>query len=259
MDSQNETPQNPNIAQGNGQGFAGDMIDSPSVSYENYSDTTVNAVNEAKQANANADNGIPINVINAVNANGIVSGRKMVDELWQKLAICAFVIAGGFLIGMVIAVIFTFSLNGTIAEMKNKNTQTDGKLSDIYAVLGTSDQSSTMDSLQKTDTLNGGDLKLVNDLLVKKYGASYQVDFDDTNIAFVREKSGYKFVSLGIKQADGTVRAILYGKIADGSWKLSSFNSVATGTDAAKADNCKDSSDDEKVVLKLIDLCTETE
>ena len=56
---------------------------STGIAYENYDDEAMKKANEPQDASA-----VPINVINALNSNGIVSGRKVVDESWQKMAIC---------------------------------------------------------------------------------------------------------------------------------------------------------------------------
>ena len=86
---------------------------STGIAYENYDDEAMKKANEPQDASA-----VPINVINAVNANGIVSGRKVVDESWQKMAICAIVIAAGCLIGVIVSVIIANSLNKEIANLK---------------------------------------------------------------------------------------------------------------------------------------------
>ncbi len=216
---------------------------STNISYENYDDEAIKKANEPQDASA-----VPINVINAVNANGIVSGRKVVDESWQKMAICAIVIVAGCLIGVVISVIISNSLNSKISDLNLENNSLKSSLNSIYGTLGVADSGTAIAQITSPDILSGADMSKVNDLLTEKYGANYAVDFADTTINNVYQGSMYKIVSLGIAQEEGTARAILYAKIADGEWKMASFDKMAD-------DPCKDATDEDKLALSTIGLC----
>lgn len=215
---------------------------SSGISYENYDEEAV------KRANApQDDSAVPINVINAVNANGIVSGRKVVDESWQKIAICAIVIAVGCLIGVVISVITSNSLNAKISELNVENRSLESSLNGIYDTLGVSDNGAALNQITSQDIVSGADMQKINELLRGKYG-NYIIDFADATINNVYRGAYYKIVSVGVAQEGGTARAILYSKVADGQWKLASFDKLAD-------DPCKDATDEDKAALQTIGLC----
>lgn len=233
--NQNFDPNNPM----NQMGFGG----SSEMSYENYDEEALKRANAPKD-----DSAVPINVINAVNANGIVSGRKVVDESWQKMAICAFVIAAGCLIGVVVSVIIANSLNGKISELNSKNMSLTSSLNMYYDTLGVKDNSEVMTLITSPEILSGADMTKIDELLKGKYGAGYVIDFADTTINNVQRGAYYKTVSLGIAQETGTARAILYAKNADGEWKLASFDKMAE-------DPCKDATEEDRAALHTIGLC----
>lgn len=216
---------------------------STNISYENYDEEAIKKANQPQDVSA-----VPINVINAVNANGIVSGRKVVDESWQKMAICAIVIAAGCLIGVVVSVIISNALNSKISDLNIENSSLNSSLSTIYGTLGVNDSGAAINQITSTDTLSGADMSKINDLLIEKYGANYAVDFADTTINNVYQGAIYKIVSLGIAQDEGTDRAIMYAKIADGEWHMASFDRLAD-------EPCKDATDADKAALKMIGLC----
>ena len=89
----------------------------------------------------------------------------------------------------------------------------------------------------------------VNNLLVEKFGTDYVLDIADQNVNFVRKSGAYKLVSLGVRRDSGSVRVIMYERIADGNWIMSSFDSTN------KEDPCKDSPKEEKVALSGLDVC----
>ncbi len=225
------------------QGFGG-----PNITYENYDDSAVKAVQQPQPDQG----GVPINVINAVNANGIVSGRKLVDESWKTMAIAAIVIAVGCLIGVVVAFFIQNAKSAEIDRQKNEISSLTRDLNNIYGTLGVSDYGAANNLITSTDILSGADLSAIDDALEAAYGQNYVVDFADATINGVTKGASYKIVSVGIAQEEGTVRAILYAKVADGQWKLASFDKTAENP-------CKDASDDDKAALRTIGLCEEEE
>lgn len=216
---------------------------STGIAYENYDDEAMKKANEPQDASA-----VPINVINAVNANGIVSGRKVVDESWQKMAICAIVIAIGCLIGVIVSVIIANSLNKEIANLKIEKSSSDNALSLIYSTLGVNDNGSAINQITSQDIVSGADMAKIDELLKNKYGAGYIIDFADATINNVYQGAYYKIVSLGVAQEGGTARALMYSKVADGEWKMASFDKTAD-------DPCKDATDEDKAALHTIGLC----
>ena len=57
------------------------------------------------------EGGVPMSVINAVNANGTVTGDKVVSYIWKRIGICSMIIAAALLIGIGISVIIMNNIN----------------------------------------------------------------------------------------------------------------------------------------------------
>ena len=246
MDPQQNNNQqaNANPQPQNFDGFGG-----PNIAYENYDDNMVKQQAQAAQQDPGA---VPMNVVDVVNANGVVSGRKVVDYLWQRVAVCMMVIAAGLLIGLVVSLVIVVTKNSEVASLNREKTSLNSELNSIYSKLGVSSLADAITQIDKIEVMDGGDLSEVNDLLTGKFGASYKLDLADANINFVVRNGVYKIVSLGVYRESGTQRVVLYEKIADGKWKLGGF-------DATKADACTDSTEEEKAAIDGIIPCEKDE
>ena len=237
------TPPTGEGEQPNIDGFGG-----PNIVYENYSTEAMQENQQAQQQDAS----IPINVINAVNANGIVSGRKVVDYIWQRGAICLAVLALGLLIGLIVVIMMMMGKTTENVTLKKEKEAINSNLQGILTVLNVSSKEEAIQVITEPEILDGGDLEEVSKLLTDKYGADLQLDLADHNINFVRRNGFYRIVSLGVQQESGTQRVILYEKVADGKWKLSGF-------DSTKDEPCEDTSEEDKVALKNIVVCEDEE
>ena len=219
-------------------GFGG-----PNIVYENYSNDAIKENQKEQDASS-----IPINVINAVNANGIVSGRKVVDYIWKRGAICLMVLAMGLLVGLIIVLWMMSGKNADYVALRKEKDALNNNCQGVLTTLGASTKEEALARIANPDILDGGDLIEVNKLLAEKFGASYKLDLMDQNINFVRKSGYYNIVSLGVQRPGGSVRAILYKKVADGKWVMSSF-------DSAGEEPCASMEDDEKTVLSNIIVC----
>lgn len=224
----------------NNDGFGG-----PSIGYENYSNEAIQNNQQTQQQEAAP---IPINVINAVNANGIVSGRKVVDYTWQRGAICLTVLAAGLLIGLIVVIAMMMGKTTEIVKLEKDKEAINSNYQGILTTLGVSTKEEAIKQITDPQILDGGDLDEINTLLAYKYGANYKLDLADHNINFVRRNGLYKIVSLGVQRSSGSRRVVLYEKIADGKWILGSF-------DSTKDDPCADADDAEKEAIKNIITC----
>lgn len=243
---QNETQQGTEGAQApnsNAQNYDG--FNGPNIAYENYDDKAIQQQQQEQQQEASA---VPMNVVDVVNANGVVSGRKVVDYTWQRGAICLAVLAVGLLIGLIVSLVIVVNFDKEMASTKRELNSKDGELKALYAELGVSDRNSAVSQIMATDLLNGGDLSEIDTLLTEKFNANYRLDLADSNINFVQRNGIYKIVSLGIHRESGTKRVVLYEKIANGEWKFGGF-------DATKEDPCADSTDEEKEAIKNVIPC----
>lgn len=241
MNPQNNSTQSGNSGQ---PGAAPDFADlgGPNITYENYSTP---APQPAQQAPARP-------TINVVNANGVISGRKMVDYLWQRIAYCALAFAGVLLIGLIVTIVIAGNMNSQTARAEAERDSYMRNAQGLYDVLGVDSQEDAVKALSKeAEFLNGGDLEKIDSLLTVAYGANYVIDFASSNLNFARANSVFKVVSVGILQASGTKRVILYGRIANGEWKLGGFDSTNM------TDPCANSSDEEKQAIEGIFTCGE--
>ena len=224
----------------NGDGFGG-----PNIAYENFSNE---AIQENQQAIQQEAAPIPINVINAVNANGIVSGRKVVDYTWQRGAICLMVLSLGLLIGLIVVIAMMMSCQNEIVKLQKDKDSINSNYQGLLTTLGVGTKEEAVVQMTDPQIVDGGDLDEINSLLAEKYGANYKLDLADHNINFIRRNGFYKVASFGIQRSSGSRRVILYERIADGKWILGSF-------DSTKDDPCADADDAEKEAIKNIIVC----
>lgn len=224
----------------NGDGFGG-----PNIAYENFSNEAIQENQQEMQQEAAP---IPINVINAVNANGIVSGRKVVDYTWQRGAICLLVLSAGLLIGLIVAIVMMMNVTNDNVKLQKDKEALNSNYQGILTALGVGSKEDAIKQITDPQILDGGDLDEINALLAEKYGANYKLDLADHNINFVRRNGFYKIASFGIQRSSGSRRVILYEKIADGKWILGSF-------DSTKDEPCADADEAEKEAIKNIITC----
>lgn len=221
----------------------------PKAGQPNFLDTVNNASAGQLDVKTTTNGDVQMNVINAVNANGIVSGRKVVDFIWQRVAVCAMIICAGLFGAIIVLVFIMNNINVTNAKQEASITEANNKLRDIYVALDVDDQSSALTTIGQDEMLSGSDIKQINALLVKKFGAVTRVDATDDSINLIKTNGIYKVASLKMKNAAGTARAILYSKLSDNQWKLANYNS------ADEKNPCKNSTDEEKEALTGIVKC----
>lgn len=216
---------------------------------QNFMNAVKHAAPNQLDVSTTTNGGTQMNVVNAVNANGVVSGRKVVDYVWQRAAICAMIIGAGLLIAIIALIIIMNNINVANAKLESSVTETNNRLKDIYSALKVEDQSSALTVIGQDQMLTGSDIAQIKALLTKKYGAVTTFDATDVATNLVKVNGVYKVASLKMTNAAGTARALVYAKLADNQWKLAAYN-------AADAKNpCKDSSDEEKEAFAGIVEC----
>lgn len=224
---------------------------SPNIQPEKseFLDAVQSAAPDQMDVSTSTKGDVQMNVVNAINANGVVSGRKVVDFIWQRIAICAMVIGGGLICAIIVLVIIMNNINVANAKQEAATNAANSKLNEIYGVLDAADQSEAMTAIGQDEILTGADILQIHNLLVKKYGTVSTIDPAGTSVNLIKANGAYKVVSFRMKNAAGTMRAILYAKQADNEWKAAAY-------DAANENNpCKNSSEEEKVALAGIVKC----
>ncbi|MBR3322752.1 hypothetical protein IKG13_01680 [Candidatus Saccharibacteria bacterium] len=190
-----------------------------------------------------------MNVVNAVNANGIVSGRKVVDYIWQRTAICAIVIASGMFIAVIVMVFIANAFNTNAIKQEEEKIAVNDKLTEIYNTLNVESQEDALTTLAKDEILSGSDIQQIRAVITQKYGAITTIDPNDTSVNFVKSNGMYRVASLKMTNAAGTTRALFYARKSDNLWKPAAYN---TNDDK---NPCKDSTDEEKKALFGVVSC----
>ena len=216
---------------------------------QNFLNSVQNAAPEQLDVHTTQNGGTQMNVVNAVNANGIVSGRKVVDFIWQRVGVCAIIIAAGCFIALIITIIVANSYNVESVKRGLERDALQEKISDIYKAMKVDDQSGAMTSLSKEDSFDGADLGQIVVLVTGKYGTNLEFDYSDNSKNFLRKNGVYKVLGLNIKTSAGSVPVMLYSPVAKASWKFAAYD--ATNKD----DPCEKSTADEKAALKNIVTC----
>lgn len=195
------------------------------------------------------DGGVPVNVINAVNANGIVTGEKVVSYIWKRVGICAMILAAACVAAVVVAVIILGNVDRAKNELEQSKIETETNLGAIYESLGVERQADAITQINNIELLNGGDIDEIDALLEERYGEDYDLDIADQNINFIRKSGAYRIASFGVRRSSGSERAIMYERISDGVWMMSGFDSTEVD------DPCQGSSKEDKAILEVLNVC----
>ena len=217
----------------------------------NFLNSVQNAAPETLDVQTTKNGGTQMNVVNAINANGIVSGRKVVDFIWQRIGICAMIIAAGCLIAVIVMVIIANNYNTENIKIGFERDAAQSKLNDLYKVMKVSDQAEALTGLSKEAAFDGEDMSQVVGLVVGKYGMNVTLDYSDNSIMFLKKNGIYKVLSFGLKTTSGTVRVLAYSPSAKANWSFAAYDPTN------KDDPCAKSTDDEKAALKNIVTCAE--
>ncbi len=228
MDSGNDNePIQMNTTEG---GLNGDGYGGPNISYEKF----------GEPEKPKEDDKVSISV---VNGNGVVSGRKMVDGVWQKLAIFAIIITIGCIAGSVYSFIAQRDLNRKVAELSQTSSTAKGQLAGIFAALGASDATEAVERVTNIDILTGDDWRELNKLIGEK-----TIDYSKNSTNFVRRNGQYIVASFNLKDGNSSQRVVFYSDSATGEWKKAAF-------DASKDKHCEKSSDEELRAIRNVIVC----
>jgi hypothetical protein len=174
--------------------------------------------------------------------------HKLVDYMWQRIAVCAMVLVGGLLIAIIILVVVLNNVNIANAKQEAATNEANNRLNEVYSALNVEDQSAALSVIGQDEMLTGGDIAQIKALLLKAYSSVTAFDATDASTNLVKTNGVYKVVSLKLTNAAGTYRAILYAKLADNQWKLAKYNGESSNP-------CKDSDKEEKEALHGIVKC----
>lgn len=155
--------------------------------------------------------------INVVNANGIVSGVKLVNGMWRTLSV-AFIIV---ILVLVAGLVYTFlkydEANVHYREAVVVGNTASSNLNALYAELGASNQEEAVFAASFGDTLDGAALASLKEALVAKVG-ELNIDYTKDNFNSIQRTSGYRVVKLAINDK----KYVAYAK-SDNVWTVLEF------------------------------------
>ena len=228
------------------QGY-GQQASSPAMNFDNKN--IVNAVQQARpeqlDVTSTTNGSVQMNVVNAV----IVSGRKVVDYIWQRVAICMIALTVGFVGAIITMIVIANSYNNEAIRLGAEKNSVNEQLSEIYRALNVDNHSDALTTIAKDEILTGSDIKKIRELINEKYGSVTAFDATDDSVNMVRTNGIFRVVSLKIVNAAVTRRVIVYARVADNQWKMAEFDSLD------EKNPCKNSSDEEKRAIQGIVVC----
>ena len=171
---------NPDAGNGNNSGDGFDGFGGPNISYESFN-------SPEEQAKIDTEKKPEEVTISLTNANGVVSGRPTVDYSWKNIAKALMGVSAIFLVGMVISVVICVMQinNATQADKEKQNTKS--QISQLYELIGADDQVSAAEALSlDKQYMNGSDFASVDKLLTARFGSNYVIDYDESNINFLK-------------------------------------------------------------------------
>ena len=216
----------------------------------NFLNSVQNATPDQLDVQTTKNGGTQMNVVNAVNANGIVSGRKVVDFIWQRIGICAMIIAAGCMIAVIVMVLIANQYNISNIKTGFERDALKEKVDDMYKALKVDDQADAIAALSEDDVFDGKDLAQLNGLVTGKFGLDVEFDYSDVNNNFLRKNGVYKVASIVIKTSGGSGRIFAYSKTGKANWKLALYDETAE-------EPCANSTVEEKDALKNLVTCPE--
>ncbi len=232
------------------QGY-GAQTPNSAVNFDNKN--IINAVQNARpeqlDVSSTTNGSVQMNVVNAVNANGIVSGRKVVDFIWQRVAICMIVLTAGFVGATITTIIIANSYNNSAIRLETEKESVNEQLSELYSALKVDNHSDALTTIAKDEILTGTDIKSIRSLITEKYGSVTSFDATDDAVNLVKTNGIYRVVSLKIVNAAVSRRVLAYAKVSDGQWKMAEYDSLD------EKNPCKNSSDEEKAAITGIVVC----
>lgn len=207
----------------------------PNIQYANYNENAEKPAEEPKEEPA----------INVINANGVISGRKVVDYLWFRIAICAMVITVGCAIATAIAFKLSFEANDKISDLQMELGTAQANVNSLMGLLGAETQEDAERLASAPNIVSGEDVKSLHEAIVSKFGEGYSINYSDTSLNFLVKNGQYRVLSLKVNGD----RMVAYEKMSDHEWVVTAYDDMAY-------DPCKSISKEDKDIIKGVISCS---
>lgn len=160
--------------------------------------------------------------LNVINANGIISGQKVVNGTWRTFAVVMVIL---FLIAAAGAGYLFYmysSVEKDRSDLSEKSGSYSSRLESLYSVLGVSNQADALSAAKGEDVvLSQTEILGLKEALKGSYEIS-SIDFSHEG-TFIKRVGSYKVFSF----YSGTDHVVAY-VAKDGKWKMLSYSDTAT-------------------------------
>lgn len=160
--------------------------------------------------------------LNVINANGIISGQKVVNGTWRTFAVVMVVLFLIALVGIGYLFFIYSAAEKDRSELSEKTGSYSAKLESLYGVLGVSNQADALSVINSEDVvLSQTEILGLKEALEGSYEIS-SIDFSHEG-TFIKRVGSYKVFSF----YSGSEHVVAYAN-KDGQWKLLSYSDTAT-------------------------------
>lgn len=182
--------------------------------------------------------------INVVNANGIVSGVKLVNGMWRSIAI-AFLIV---IIILAAGVVWLYMQNTKTTEDYQKLSETSSKTSSnlnaLYSKLGATTQEEASFAAGFGNVMDGAAISSLHNALTARFGV-YDIDYGQTEFNSFKRIDAYKIAQLAISGK----KYVAFAK-SDNNWTIVEFVETLH-------DRCEGYEDEARLIVDKILTCKE--
>lgn len=194
----------------------------------------------AASGGASSDSG----QINVVNANGIVSGVKLVNGMWRTLSVVFLIVILVLGVGLAFVFLKYDDANTKYNELVTMSNETNADLNALYSQLGVNNQEEAVFAASFGGALDGTTLSTLKDALSSQIG-ELSIDYTQSDFNSVQRTGGYKVVKLVINNK----KYVAYAK-SDNVWTVVEFIE-------SLYDRCEGYSDESRLVVDKVLGCKE--
>lgn len=182
--------------------------------------------------------------INVVNANGIVSGVKLVNGMWRTLSVAFLIVILALGAGLAFVFLKYDDANTKYGELATTSNETNADLNALYSQLGVNNQEEAVFAASFGGALDGTTLSTLKDALSSQIG-ELSIDYTQSDFNSVQRTGGYKVVKLVINNK----KYVAYAK-SDNAWTVVEFVE-------SLYDRCEGYSDESRLVVDKVLGCKE--
>ena len=182
--------------------------------------------------------------INVVNANGIVSGVKLVNNMWRTLAVAFLIVIIVLAGGLVWLYLQNTNANDDYKKLSDNNATTSSNLNALYDKLGATTQEEASYAASFGNVLDGAAISSLKNALSENLG-EYTIDYSQTDFNALQRVNNFKIAKLAINGK----KYVAYAK-NDNNWKIVEFIE-------SLHDRCEGYDEETRLVVDKVLTCKE--